>query len=76
MDHELDAWSPIPGVQQELFGMVVNADANFTKLPAPCAICAAGVGTITPGKGPHHAALYCVRGHFQRWLPRGVGNHD
>jgi hypothetical protein len=60
-----------PGVQQELFGMVVNAEANFTKLSAPCAICAAGVGAITPGRGPHYAALYCVRGHFQKWLPRG-----
>jgi hypothetical protein len=61
------------GVQQELFGMVVNAESHFTRLPRPCTTCAAGVGTIGSGRGPHHAAVYCARGHFQRWLPKPGG---
>jgi hypothetical protein len=65
---------PSWGVQQELFGLAVNAEANFTRLSRPCATCSALVGTIGSGKGPHHAAVYCIRGHFQKWLPRGGGH--
>jgi hypothetical protein len=74
MSHKTQHPAGGPGVQHELFGMVVNAGPNFTKLPRFCTTCAAETGTIAPGKGPHHAALYCICGHFQKWLPRG-GSH-
>ena len=54
--------------QRELFGLTVAADGLMT-LTVPCHMCLSGVGVVTAGSGPHFAAVRCIRGHFQAWLP-------
>jgi hypothetical protein len=61
-----------PPVQTELFGVVAATTPPTTTCP-PCLTCGATTAVISSGSGPHWAALYCIRGHYQKWVPRPQG---